>query len=74
MVIMKDKISWQDKRVAAITRWSKKRGIPCSDNNPYFDEYCDIIHSKANNKKEYKSMIQTVMDTEVKPYKGTKLH
>ena len=23
---------------------------------------------------EYKSMIQTVMDTEVKPYKGTKLH
>ena len=24
--------------------------------------------------EEYKSMIQTVMDTEVKPYKGTKLH
>ena len=23
---------------------------------------------------EYKLMIQTVMDTEVKPYKGTKLH
>ena len=23
---------------------------------------------------EYKSMIETVMDTEVKPYKGTKLH
>ena len=23
---------------------------------------------------EYKSMIQTVVDTEVKPYKGTKLH
>ena len=23
---------------------------------------------------EYQSMIQTVMDTEVKPYKGTKLH
>lgn len=51
---MKDKISWQDKRVAAITRWSNKRGIPCSDMNPYFDEYCDIIHSKASNKKEYK--------------------
>ena len=51
---MKDKISWQDKRVAAINRWSEKRRIPCSYNNPYFDEYCDIIHSKANNKKEYK--------------------
>ena len=24
--------------------------------------------------EEYKSMIQTVVDTEVKPYKGTKLH
>ena len=24
--------------------------------------------------EEYKSMIQTVMDTEVKPYKGPKLH
>ena len=23
---------------------------------------------------EYQSMIQTVMDTEVRPYKGTKLH
>ena len=47
---MKDKTSWQDKRVAAITRWSNRRGIPCSDTNPYFDEFCDIIHSKANNK------------------------
>ena len=51
---MKDKTSWQDKRVAAITRWSNRRGIPCSDTNPYFDEYCDIIHSKASIKKEYK--------------------
>ena len=53
-MIMKDKTSWQDKRVAAITRWSNRRGIPCSDTNPYFNEYCDIIHSKAKNKKEYK--------------------
>ena len=51
---MKDKISWQDKRVAAINRWSKKRRIPCSDNNPYFNEYDAIIHSRAKNKKEYK--------------------
>ena len=48
---MKDKISWQDKRVAAINRWSKKRGIPCSDTSPYFDEYNAILNSKANNKK-----------------------
>ena len=54
MVTMKDKISWQDKRVAAINRWSKKRGIPCSDNNPYFDEYDATIRSQAKNKKEYK--------------------
>ena len=51
---MKDKISWQDKRVAAINRWSKKRGIPCSDTSPYFYEYNAILNSKANNKKEYK--------------------
>ena len=49
---MKDKTSWQDKRVAAITRWSNRRGIPCSDTNPYFNEYCDIIHSKAKNWKK----------------------
>ena len=51
---MKDKISWQDKRIAAINRWSNKRGIPCSDTSPYFDEYNAILNSKANNKKEYK--------------------
>ena len=54
MVTMKDKISWQDKRVAAINRWSEKKGVPCSDMNPYFDEYDAIIHSQAKNKKEYK--------------------
>ena len=51
---MKDKINWQERRIAAINRWSKKRKILCSDMNPYFEEYCDIIESKANNKKEYK--------------------
>ena len=54
MLNMKDKISWQDKRVAAISRWSKKRGIPCSDMNPYFDEYNAILDSEASSKKEYK--------------------
>jgi len=51
---MKDKISWQDKRIAAINRWSNKRGIPCSDTSPYFNEYNAILNSKAKNKKEYK--------------------
>jgi len=54
MLNMKDKISWQDKRVAAINRWSNKKGIPCSDTSPYFNEYNAILNSKAKNKKEYK--------------------
>ena len=52
---MKEKItSWQDKRVNAINRWSKRRGIPCSDLNPYFDEYDAILNSQAKTKKQYK--------------------
>ena len=51
---MKDKINWQEKRIAAINRWNKKRRIPCSDTSPYFNEYIAILNSKANNKKEYK--------------------
>ena len=51
---MIDKISWQDKRIAAINRWSKKRKVTCSDMNPYFNEYNAILDSKASNKKEYK--------------------
>ena len=51
---MKDKISWQDKRVEAINRWSKKRRIPCSDMSPYFDEYNAILDSEASSNKEYK--------------------
>ena len=51
---MKDKISWQDKRIAAINRWSKRKGINCSDMNTYFDEYNAILDSKASSKKKYK--------------------
>ena len=54
MLNMKDKISWQDKRVAAINRWSEKKGIGCSDSSPYFDEYNAILDSEASSKKEYK--------------------
>ena len=32
------------------------------------------LYKTSLDEDEYKSMIQTVMDTEVKPYKGTKLH
>ena len=52
---MKEKItSWQDRRVNAINRWSKRKVIPCSDVNPYFDEYDAILNSPAKTKKQYK--------------------
>ena len=52
---MKEKItSWQDRRVNAINRWSKRKGIPCNDVNPYFDEYDAILNSQAKTKKQYK--------------------
>ena len=52
---MKEKITnWQDRRVNAINRWSKRRGIPCSDLNPYFNEYDAILNSQAKTKKQYK--------------------
>ena len=52
---MKEKITnWQDRRVNAINRWSKRKGIPCSDLNPYFDEYNAILNSQAKTKKQYK--------------------
>ena len=62
MLNMKDIRSWQDKRVAAINRWSKQRGINCSDMNPNFDEYDAIIHSQAKNKKEYKLELSYEME------------
>ena len=62
MLNMKDIRSWQDKRVAAINRWSKQRGINCSDMNLYFDEYHAIIHSQAKNKKEYKLELSYEME------------
>tara|TARA_R110002051_G_scaffold100647_1_gene171043 strand:+ start:21513 stop:21803 length:291 start_codon:yes stop_codon:yes gene_type:complete len=45
---------WKDKRIAAINRWSKKKGVPCSDCNPYFNEYNAILDTKAITKQEYK--------------------
>jgi len=66
---MKDKIvTWQDKRIAAINRWSKSKGIDCSDINPYFNEYHDILNSQAKTKKQYKGKNMTIeeMDEFVK--------
>ena len=45
---------WSTRCVDPINRLSKKRGYPCSDNNPFFDEYVAIQNSKAKTKKEYK--------------------
>ena len=50
----KTKKTWSEKRVDAINKLSKKRGYPCSDNNPFFDEYVAIQNSKAKTKREYK--------------------
>jgi len=51
---MKDKISWQEKRVAAITRWSNKKGIPCSDNNPYLMSIVILYIVKQTTRKNIK--------------------
>ena len=47
--------SWQDRRIAAINRISKKRNLPSNPDSPYWDEYCKIMDSSyCKNKKEYK--------------------
>jgi len=49
-------MSWQDKRVHAINRISKRKGLKTDDMNPYFDEYNQILNTPAKNKKEYKKL------------------
>ena len=50
--------NWKGRRVDAINRLSKIKGYPCSDNNPYFDQYIKLTTTKAPNliafKKELK--------------------
>ena len=41
---------WKDKRIKAINRVVKNK----YDHEYYIQEYCNVINSKANNKKEYK--------------------
>tara|TARA_R100001530_G_C4204365_1_gene125642 strand:- start:258 stop:437 length:180 start_codon:yes stop_codon:yes gene_type:complete len=45
--------NWKDRRIAAINRISIRRGIGTHDANPYFEEWRNILNSKAKNKKEY---------------------
>tara|TARA_A100001391_G_scaffold192394_2_gene166623 strand:+ start:255 stop:479 length:225 start_codon:yes stop_codon:yes gene_type:complete len=45
---------WSTRRVDAINKLSKKRGYPCNDTNPFFDEYIAIQNSYAKTKREYK--------------------
>jgi len=41
---------WKDKRINAINKVVKNK----YDHEYYIQEYCNIINSKANNKREYK--------------------
>ena len=43
--------TWQDKRVFAMNRVIKRKGLSTLD---YLDEYEKVINSKAKNKKQYK--------------------
>ena len=43
-------MDWKDKRIKAINKVVKNK----YDHEKYIQEYCSIINSKANNKKEYK--------------------
>ena len=42
--------NWKDKRIKAINKVVKNK----YDNEYYIQEYCNIINSKAKNKKQYK--------------------
>ena len=51
MDLFKDKTSWQDKRIFAMNRVIKTKGLSTLD---YLDEYEKVINSKAKNKQQYK--------------------
>jgi|TARA_A100000171_G_C2041470_1_gene100690 hypothetical protein len=46
--------SWQEKRIAAMNRASKAGGIPFDENNPWFNEWNQILHTKAKTLLEFK--------------------
>jgi len=43
-------MNWKDKRIKAINRVVKNE----HDHEHYIQEYCNILNSKAKNKKQYK--------------------
>jgi len=43
--------NWKDKRIKAINKVVKNNKY---DHQYYIEEYCNIINSKAKNKKQYK--------------------
>ena len=48
------KNSWQDKRIAAMNRASKRIGYSFNEMNPWFDQWIAILESKAKTLKEFK--------------------
>lgn len=46
-------MKWKDLRIAAINRLSKRKGYQFSDRNPYFDEWLNVLKSKAHSKQDY---------------------
>lgn len=51
MAIQHTQKTWQDKRIFAMNRVIKTKGLSTLD---YLDEYERVTNSKAKNKKEYK--------------------
>jgi len=50
----KTKKNWVDKRIDAINKITKKRGWKSNDENPFFDEYINLLGTEAKTKREYK--------------------
>ena len=51
---VKEKKSWQDKRIHAMNKVIQKSGNPKVLTEHFIDEYSNVCQSKANNKMEYK--------------------
>ena len=47
--------TWKSRRLEASNRISRKNRYPFDDRNKYFDEYNDLIHSKAENLQQFKA-------------------
>ena len=46
--------SWQDRRIAVMNRISKAKGLPMDEQNPWFHQWVQILHSKAKTLQEFK--------------------